>query len=272
MSHHQLSLEPLAVPEISGRALVDAAAVGGFEFVSMFAYSPSSDVPADSAVADPVARREMRNRLSETGVRLLNLECFNLVHEVDPATFASALECGGELGARSATAIVWENADRTDALAKFRRLCDMAAEHGIKVNLEFFAVCGTIPDLDTATAFVTEAARPNAGLVLDLLHVVRTSGGMAGLKGLDPVLIGLPQISDGFQHARDIDLNAEMLERMLPGEGDFPLREFIAWLPEDTVLGVEAPQLSLIGNVSPMERARRMAEATRRLLGDRLTV
>jgi sugar phosphate isomerase/epimerase len=269
MSHRLLSLEPLGVAEVTGADLVDIAADAGFEFVSMFAHSPSPELAADPAVFDATARRQMRTRLAERGVRLLNLECFNLTPDVDVATFDAALACGGDLGATHATAIVWENADRNDALTKFRRLCDMAAEHEINVNLEFFAMCETISNLDTAAAFVTEAGRANAGIVLDLLHIVRTSGGMAGLTGFDPTLIGMVQISDGFLNS-GADPHTESLERLMPGEGDFPLREFLAWLPDDRVLGVEVPQMSLIGSVAPAERARRMVEATRMLLRDDL--
>ena len=150
MSRRRFALEPLSVPEASSSALVDLASQAGFDYVSMFAYSPTPQLQADAAISDPEVRRAMQLRMGETGVGLLNLECFNLTAEEDPCNFGAALECGGALGATQATAIVYENDDRSDALAKYRRLCDMAAEHGIRVNLEFFAMCKAIPDLDTA--------------------------------------------------------------------------------------------------------------------------
>ena len=261
----KLSLEPLGVMDATDCTLVDVAAGAGFEYVSMFAYSTVPQLPTDPAVADRSLRKAVAERLRQTGVKLLNLECFNLTPEEDPAHFKDALEFGAELGASRATAIVYDNPDRRDALAKFRRLCDMAREHDIAVNLEFFATCRSIPNLDAAVDFVREAARINSGIVVDLLHLVRTSGGMAGLVDLNPKLIGMVQVSDGLLDSEGIDLQADMLERGLPGTGEFPLREFFAWLDPAVVIGVEVPQLGLMGKVPPLERAKNMAQATRAL-------
>ena len=261
----KLSLEPLGVMDATDCTLVDVAAGAGFEYISMFAYSTVPQLPTDPAVADRSLRKAVAERLRQTGVKLLNLECFNLTPEEDPAHFKDALEFGAELGASRATAIVYDNPDRRDALAKFRRLCDMAREHDIAVNLEFFATCRSIPNLDAAVDFVREAARINCGIVVDLLHLVRTSGGMAGLVDLNPKLIGMVQVSDGLLDSEGIDLQADMLERGLPGTGEFPLREFFAWLDPAVVIGVEVPQLGLMGKVPPLERAKNMAQATRAL-------
>jgi len=260
-----LSLEPLSVPEANGAEMVRVAADAGFSHVSMVAHSPTPALPPDPAVSDHEKRREMKACMAATGVRLHNLECFNLLPDVDPKTFAPGLECGADLGAAHATAIVFENADRSDALAKFRRLCAMADEHGIRVNIEFFAGCRSIPDVRAAAAFVTDAGCRNAGLVLDMLHLVRTSGGVAGLGGLDPALIGTIQINDGAIRP-PADAQMDMLNRQLPGTGEFPLRDFIRWIPKDAVLGVEVPQLSQFGKVAATERARRMAEAAREVV------
>jgi len=265
MSPRLLGLEPLGVPDAKGAALVDVAADAGFDYVSMFAHVPLPGLEADPAVTDLDERRLMRERLAATGVKLLNLECFNLTPEAQPSTFAAALECGADLGALTATAIVCENSDRSDALRKYRRACDMAAEHNIRVNVEFFAGCRSLPDMRETVAFVKEAQRRNSGVVLDILHLCRTSGGLAGLDGLDPELIGAVQLCDGPATPPE-DLGAEMVNRLLPGEGDFPILEILSHAPSDIVLGVEAPQTSLFGKVPAVERARAMRSAAGKLL------
>lgn len=267
MPKRLFSLEPLSVPEVSSSALVDVAADAGYEYFSMFAYSPTNELGPDEAVGDPETRRAMKARMRERGVKLLNLECFNLTPDVDPADFEAALECGSDLGAAHATAIVWENADRDDALSKFRRLCDMAAEHRIRINLEFFISCRSIPNLDSAVAFVKDAGRPNSGITMDLLHIIRTSGGLPGLKGFDPAMVGTVQICDGPLDATGLDLGAEMLNRGVPGTGEFPIRDYVEWLPDDAVIGLEVAQMPLFGKTPPVDRARRMIDSTRDLLG-----
>ena len=260
MSKYRYSLEPLAVLELGGAELVRAAAQTGYDFVSIIAHMPNSQLPLDPSVTDAVARVDMLSAMKETGVRVLNLECFNLVPEEDPASFARALECGAELGAATATAIVWENPDIEDALAKYRRLCDMAAEHGIRVNVEFFATAKTLPSIVEVADFIQRAKRENVGIVLDALHLMRTSGGLAGLAGIDPALIGSVQLSDGML-TLPADPAAEMLSRMLPGEGEFPLREIVEWCPDGLPLSLEAANLSLASTVSAQDRARNMRNA-----------
>jgi sugar phosphate isomerase/epimerase len=60
-----------------------------------------------------------------------------------------------------------------------------------------------------------------------------------------------------------------MFERLVPGEGDLPLRDILAALPADIVIEIEVPQRSLaLAGVSPIERLRPCVEAARRLLAD----
>jgi len=250
----QFSLEPLNVPELAGAELVRTAARAGFEFVSIFAHSPLPDMPVDAAITDDEARQAMKHAMAETGVRVLNLECFNLAPGLDPASFAVGLECGAELGATTATAIVYENPDLAEALSLYRRLCDMAAEHGIRANVEFFATCKSLRSITEVADFVRRAGRRNSGIVLDVLHLMRTSAGLAGLAQIDPEVIGSIQVSDGML-APPADLEAELTNRLLPGRGEFPLVEIISRCPAGLPLGIEAPTLATMDQTPAQERA-----------------
>ena len=55
-------------------------------------------------------------------------------------------------------------------------------------------------------------------------------------------------------------------ERMLPGTGAFPVKEFLRMVPPGVPIGMEVPLRSLReGGVSALERTRRVLEATREL-------
>ncbi len=252
--------------EVRSAELVTTAAEAGFSWFSMFAHAPVPDLPADPAVKDADALSAMKARMAETGLQLLNLECFNLTADAQAAGFAAGLECGGQLGARTATAIVWENGDRADAIGKFRTLCDMAAEHGITVNLEFFIGCDTIRTIADAASFVAEAKRGNGRIVIDLLHLMRTSRGLNGMRGIPAELIGGAQICDGPAIPPLENPAGEAIERGMPGEGAFPISEFLALIPPDMVIGVEVPIASQFGKVAPATRARRLYEAAERFI------
>lgn len=49
--------------------------------------------------------------------------------------------------------------------------------------------------------------------------------------------------------------------RLLPGDGELPLAEFLAAIPADVPVSVEAPVLSLWQTLSPIEFARRARQA-----------
>lgn len=232
----------------------------------MFLHPPLPALPADAIVADVTLRRQTADAMKKSGVRLLNFECFNLTPEARADDFVAALACGHELGALTATAIVFENSDRSDVLAKYQRLCDMAGEMGIRVNVEFIATGKSMRTLDEAIALVRDSRRTNAGVIVDVLHLIRTGGSIEALSAMDPDLIGAAQISDGplFREKSEM-LDEAVNNRQLPGSGEFPLKAFLAALPRTIVVGVEVPLVSLAGKFTPEQRARMLIEATRAL-------
>lgn len=266
MEQHPLSLEPLSLPEVPAGALVEIAGHVGFDYVSLFLNPPAPTLPADAIVADLTLRRATMAAMKRFGVRLLNIECFNLTAEARVDDFAIALACGHELGALTASVIVNENDDRSDILKKFNRLCDMAAEMSIRVNVEFFAMSKSMGTLEAATALVRDSHRANAAVVIDVLHLIRTGGSIDVLTVMDPNLIGAAQISDGPLLRPESEFHDEAASnRQVPGAGEFPLKAFLAALPRDIIVGVEVPLLSLAGKVTPDQRARMLIDATRAL-------
>jgi hypothetical protein len=61
-------------------------------------------------------------------------------------------------------------------------------------------------------------------------------------------------------------------QRMIPGTGEFPLRDFVAALPPDIPIGVEVPLKAFKDRgVLPLERARLAVEASRRIVAEART-
>ena len=267
MADRPLALEPLTLPDVDALQLVRIAADTGFSHVGMVLNAPVPQMPADRSLRDRHRRREVLQAMSETGVQLCTVECFNLTPQADRGDFEQALDCAAEYHALTATAIVWENPDRAGALGTLRWLCDAAAERDIVVNLEFFASSHSLGTLGAAIDLVRDADRKNALITIDLLHVMRTGSSMAEIRELPADLIGGAQVSDGLLTAGDSALLAEAGgSRMVPGDGEFPIREFVDALPPELVLGVEVPQVALIGKTSPEARAQTLASAMATIL------
>ena len=107
----------------------------------------------------------------------------------------------------------------------------IATEFGLGVNVEFVAIT-QLPSLRDALRLVTRANRPNGGIMVDTLHLMRSGSTVAELGAGDPRWIGGAQFSDGpLTMPADKQLHEALSERMLPGEGEFPLREFVRALP-----------------------------------------
>jgi sugar phosphate isomerase/epimerase len=107
--------------------------------------------------------------------------------------------------------------------------------------------------------------RPNGGLLVDALHLARTGGVPADVLGAPAGLIRSAQLCDA-PAARPESEAAIIAEarsgRLLPGEGDLPLRELLWSLSDRTMLSVEVP---VTEGASPEPHAKLVFEATERL-------
>ena len=260
----RLSLDHLTVLDVQPPELVIIAAELGVPLVSLFTQLP---VKAELPLVTEVNKTETLRRMKETGVGLGNMECFNLTPEAVVENFRPAVALGAELGATSLVAINAWDPEPQRAQENFAKLCRLGAEYGLKVNVEFISM-GQVRTLSDAVRFVTGAGEPNAGITVDVLHLVRTGGTPAELKAVDPRLIGYAQICDGPLMMDQEKWNFEGFEqRQSPGEGEFPLAGFVAALPPGITLGVEVPSKSLReAGVVPAGRARRAVGATQALL------
>ena len=260
----QLSLDHLTIIDVQPPTLVDIAAELGFPLVSLWTQLPlKAELPL--VTRDNFA--ETRSRMRATGVKVGNLECFNLTPEAVVEDFRPAVAMGAELGATSLTAINAWDPEPARAADKFAGLCRIGAEYGLKVYVEFISM-GQVRTLADAVKLVTDSGEANVGITVDILHVIRTGDTPDDIKAIDPKLIGYAQICDGPAGlARDEWQNEGFEQRQIPGEGEFPLADFVAALPADVILGVEVPLKSLReAGVSPLERARRSLEGTRSFL------
>ena len=128
----------------------------------------------------------------------------------------------------------------------------------------------TVGDLDTALSAIDHVGRPDFRLLIDTMHVVRSGSGADAVAAArpEPDRLRAAQRRDA-RTAIDSYMEEAMYERMVPGEGELPLRELLAVLPDGLVISLEVPQRSLAeAGVGPEERLGRCVEATRALLAE----
>jgi sugar phosphate isomerase/epimerase len=152
---------------------------------------------------------------------------------------------------------------------QFAMLTEVAAQRGIQTVVE--PVPGlTVGDLPTALAAREHVGRPEFRVLIDTMHLVRSGCGAADVAAMNPEYIGYAQLNDTtLQPRADNYLEEAMFERMVPGEGELPLRDILSALPHDIVIELEVPRRSLaLAGVSPFDRLRPCVEAARRLLAE----
>jgi sugar phosphate isomerase/epimerase len=214
---------------------------------------------------DPALVREMKAAMVDTGVYISLGEGFRVRDDGDVRDREAGLDLMADLGARRINAVSMER-DMARTYDQLGALADMVIERGMLFTVEF-APANTISNLADALAAVDHIGRGRCHILLDSMHFFRSGGTVDQIKDLDPELIGYAQLADApLVSAYSTYLPEAMFDRMVPGTGEFPLRDFIAALPADCEIGLEVPRIAdLKAGMSPRDHAASVVAAARRL-------
>jgi sugar phosphate isomerase/epimerase len=259
----RLSLSHLTVLDVGPPHLIALAAEAGFRAVGIRLCSPMPGGVAYPLRAGSPELRETRRLMNAHDVVVSDIEVVRIAADTRIDDYAGAFEAGAELGARRVCVNI-DDPDRTRVIDRLSALCDLAAPFGLALDVEFM-VWRPVARLEDAASVVKAVRKPNAFILVDALHLARSGGTVASVEALDPALIGSVQFCDAplapppptgiIDEARG--------NRLLPGEGELPLRELIAVLPKEVPLSAEVP---LARERDSTKRARLVREATERLL------
>jgi sugar phosphate isomerase/epimerase len=214
---------------------------------------------------DAALRRRIVTALRDHGVSISLGDGFIVRPGSDVRDRARDLDTMAELGVTRINTVSLDP-DLSRSFDEFGALAEMAASRGIETTLEF-ALMLTVTDLDTALAAVRHVARPDFRLLIDTMHLVRSGSSASDLEALDPRLIGYAHLSDHTLEQCGDTYWDDVSNRRVPGEGELPLRDIVAALPPDIVIGVEVPMLSRAeAGESTQDRTRRVMQGARTVL------
>lgn len=258
----QLTALPLDPPR-----LVALAAAIGVQGVGIRLWPTAPGTVVYDLVNDHALRRETLAALRDTGVRVLDVE----VHRIGPdyvlADRLAAVAVCGELGAAHIN-VVCDDPDHARLADRYAALCDAAAPYGLSCDLEFMPWTA-LQNLAQARAVLQAVDRPNAGLIIDMLHFARAGCRLDELDALPPRWLHWAQVCDGPVPGPDTEaglIHAARCERLLPGEGDIDLAAILRRLPPQLPLSIEVPSDTRAPRMGYEAWARRALEATRALL------
>jgi 2-keto-myo-inositol isomerase len=117
--------------------------------------------------------------------------------------------------------------DYLRAAAALGEASELAATFGVRLALEFHKASPFCACLETAIALIDQSNAPDAGVCLDVFHFYTGPSKMEDLANLTPQNVAWVQVCDLSGTPREL---AGDSDRILPGEGDFPLGPIIEHL------------------------------------------
>jgi sugar phosphate isomerase/epimerase len=251
-----LSLAAGTVLDGSQEQAIDAAVEAGFDGLGLRFTEP----PSERRLA------ELGGRISAAGLSVLDVEVVRLGPDVDATAVAWLVDVAGAVGARFVLAVS-NDPDPGRTRRGIEALCDRAAPLGVAIALEYMAFTA-VRDLAVAHAIVESTGRPNAAVLVDVLHLARSGGDAAELRGPDGTRVGYVQICDGPATGPGTDealLDEARHHRLMPGTGQLPVVAVLDAVG-DVPVSVEVQSDELAATASVAERAALAARTARAVL------
>jgi sugar phosphate isomerase/epimerase len=267
----RLGIEQLSVFGLPPVDFVNLAADLGCNCISAgltgLDYNPHG-YPSFSLREDTAMRRELTAAMRDRGVAISLGEGCIIRPNSDIRAAAADMDVMQELGVERLNTVSMDP-DLARTLDQLAMFAQMAAERGMVSTIELCPAL-TINNLDSAVAAVRHVGRPDFNLLLDTMHLGRSGATAAQIAAIDPAMIDYVQLCDAPRSPSEPNyLKEATFERMVPGEGEMPLRDYLAALPRSVTISVEVPLRSQAeAGIEPMIRLRRCVDAARRLLAN----
>jgi len=142
-----------------------------------------------------------------------------------------------------------------EIVGHFAATCDLAARYDVTCDLENLPMWA-VRTIRQAWSIISAAGRPNAGIVFDILHYVRSGSTLDMLAEIPGDRIHCVQLNDGpLRLPPGVTLEENCFDRGWPGTGEFPLTEVVRTLAGRDALRQVSPEV-----FSPHNATRSAAE------------
>ena len=255
------------------RAIIEAAAAGGFDGVSI---SPTrAYLAAKEAGLTPA---EMRAIAEANGVVVNDVDAVAVWTGSDrptthgpPASEDLVYEAGEALGATFVNVVFGSDGPLPidQVTETFAGVCKRALNHGLRPYLEFVPSMRAVPDVATAWRVVQDCGYAQAGLLVDTWHCRTGPTTYDELRTLPGDRVTGVQVNDAPDEPAEELIKVGMQRRLPPGQGVLDLVEFIHIL--DAIgarapLSIEVFSTKLVQRHAPPELAKLLGDSLRAVI------
>ena len=251
-----LSLAAGVIPELMLKPakFIEITAKSGWEASGVW-FDPGSWTASTS--------REVKKRIDDTGIEIVDMEVVRLGRGDDNGKFL--IDAAYEVGAKNIL-VVSSLSSAQETADRISQLCSQAEDGNICVCLEFMKFTN-VKNLSDALEIVGLVDAPNVGILLDLLHVVRSGTSFNEIRACDPKLFPYVQWCDGTRNPvgwSNADLVTDALDdRLIPSEGKLNASEFESLFGKDIPFSIEVRSKALRENFPDFsERSKHVLDYT----------
>ena len=266
---YQYSLAHLTVLGCPPPELAYVAARAGYDYISpRLIYMGLPGEPNYALAENGDMLRATKRALASTGIKVHDIELARITDDLYPSKYLPAMEVAADLGAKSVLSSIWTpNLDY--ATEKFGKVCDLAAQFGLTVDLEYVPIAA-VNNLAGAVKVLRTVNRPNAGLMIDMHHFHRALDKPQDLDALPREWFHFAHLCDA-QGEIPAD-RAEMIrilreERLYVGEGGINIADILKHVPAP-VLSIELPHLARAKEFGFAEHAYRCIESAKKYVAE----
>ena len=210
-----------------------------------------------------ITSREVKKRIDDKGIEAVDMEVIRLGKSMDKGK--ALIEAACEVGAKNILVVssLHSSEETADQLS---HLCSLAEAGDIVICLEFMKFT-SVKSLSDALDIIRLVDAQNIGILLDLLHVVRSGTTFKEIKACDPNLFPYAQWCDGNAQPfgwSDPELISDALDdRLLPTQGKLNALEFESLFDKGVPFSIEVRSKRLRTELPEFEeRARYVLEQT----------
>jgi sugar phosphate isomerase/epimerase len=248
---------------------VRIAAANGYQFVGLRLWPNAPGAPQQFLIDRPEVLRETQTVMADTGVGIFDVEIIRIGGTFDPHTWDALYDACAALKAK-AILVAGDDPDELRLTANYARLCEVMAPYGLTADLEFMPWTA-VKDAKSALRIVQNAGTPaNAGILVDALHVGRSTTTLDDIRAIPRGLLHYAQICDavaGTHFSTEQMIHTARCERLLPGDGTIDIAGLFDALPVDLPVSVEVVNFEREKNADPAQWAGICLTASRPFTG-----